>query len=141
MGNLKKILLSVSIACGASFSASAQCESYTMDWNALSSDYNPQPEWLKDAKFGIYLHWGVYSVPAYSYEWYPRHMFMPSRKEYAYHKAHYGDPAEFGYEKLVPMFTAEKFDAKEWVDLFQKAGAKFGGQVAGSEARCAQGVQ
>lgn len=130
MGNLKKILLSVSIACGASFSASAQCESYTMDWNALSSDYNPQPEWLKDAKFGIYLHWGVYSVPAYSYEWYPRHMFMPSRKEYAYHKAHYGDPAEFGYEKLVPMFTAEKFDAKEWVDLFQKAGAKFGGQVA-----------
>ena len=57
-------------------------------------------------------------------------MFMETRKEYKYHKEHYGDPKDFGYEKLVPLFTAEKFDAKEWVDLFQKAGAKFAGQVA-----------
>ena len=112
--------------------ANAQCENYKMNWKAISdkTDYNREPDWLKDAKFGIYLHWGVYSVPAYSYEWYPRHMFMETRKEYKYHKEHYGDPKDFGYEKLVPLFTAEKFDAKEWVDLFQKAGAKFAGQVA-----------
>lgn len=112
--------------------ANAQCENCKMNWKAISdkTDYNREPDWLKDAKFGIYLHWGVYSVPAYSYEWYPRHMFMETRKEYKYHKEHYGDPKDFGYEKLVPLFTAEKFDAKEWVDLFQKAGAKFAGQVA-----------
>lgn len=79
---------------------------------------------VERCKFGIYLHWGVYSVPAYSYEWYSRHMFMESRKEYQYHKEHYGDPREFGYDKLVPLFRAEHFNAKEWVDLFQQRRCK-----------------
>ena len=110
----------------------AQCENYKMNWTKISdeSQYSAEPEWLKDAKFGIYCHWGVYSVPAYSYEWYPRLMFMENRKEYKYHKEHYGDPKEVGYEALVPMFKAEKFNAREWVDLFQQAGAKFAGPVA-----------
>ena len=128
---IKRCLL-LMFLCGFSFYAKAQCESYKKDWRAISEEfsYNREPEWLKDAKFGIYLHWGVYSVPAYSYEWYPRHMFMETRKEYQYHKEHYGDPKEFGYDKLVPLFKAEHFNAREWVDLFQQAGAKFGGQVA-----------
>lgn len=132
MKKLKNIALAVALACGAVIPASAQSESYKLDWKRLAKEnnYHSEAEWLRDAKFGIYLHWGVYSVPAYSYEWYPRHMFMPNRKEYAYHKEHYGNPKEFGYDKLVPLFKAEHFDAKEWVDLFQKAGAKFGGQVA-----------
>ena len=118
------------LLCTLSFQASAQSESYKKNWKSLSKEnaYNREPDWLKDAKFGIYLHWGVYSVPAYSYEWYSRHMFMESRKEYQYHKEHYGDPREFGYDKLVPLFRAEHFNAKEWVDLFQRAGAKFGEQ-------------
>jgi alpha-L-fucosidase len=115
-----------------SFKGNAQYENYKMDWGKISKEaqYNAEPEWLKDAKFGIYCHWGVYSVPAYSYEWYPRLMFMENRKEYKYHKEHYGDPKEVGYEVLVPMFKAEKFNAREWVNLFQKAGAKFAGPVA-----------
>lgn len=123
--------LLLGLLCLATY-ANAQYESYKKDWKSISEEfgYNREPDWLKDAKFGIYLHWGVYSVPAYSYEWYPRHMFMESRKEYQYHKEHYGDPKEFGYDKLVPLFTAEHFNAREWVDLFQRAGAKFGGQVA-----------
>lgn len=114
------------------FSGMAQCENYKMDWERISkeSQFCAEPEWLKDAKFGIYCHWGVYSVPAYSYEWYPRLMFMENRKEYKYHKEHYGDPKAVGYEVLVPMFKAEKFNAREWVDLFQQAGAKFAGPVA-----------
>ena len=90
----------------------AQFENYKMDWTKISneSQYNSEPEWLKDAKFGIYFHWGVYSVPAYSYEWYPRLMFMENRKEYKYHKEHYGDPKKVGYEALVPLFKAEKFN-------------------------------
>lgn len=129
---MKRLLISAVASLAVAGVVSAQSENYTMDWKAITSSvsYNPEPEWLKDAKFGIYCHWGVYSVPAYSYEWYPRHMFMKERKEYAYHKEHYGDPAEVGYEALVPMFTAEKFDAREWVDLFHKAGARFAGPVA-----------
>ena len=127
----RKCLLLILLSC-LILQVNAQCESYKKDWKALSKDYsyNSDPEWLKDAKFGIYLHWGVYSIPAYSYEWYSRHMFMESRKEYQYHKQHFGDPKEFGYDKLVPLFTAEHYNAREWVDLFQRAGAKFGGQVA-----------
>ena len=129
--NVRKYLCLV-LMCGFSIYLKAQCESYKMNWDSISEKYhyNREPEWLKDAKFGIYLHWGVYSVPAYSYEWYPRHMFMETRKEYQYHKEHYGDPKYFGYDKLVPLFKAEHFNAREWVDLFQRAGAKFGGQVA-----------
>lgn len=114
------------------FNGRAQYENCKMDWGKISTEsiYNAEPEWLKDAKFGIYCHWGVYSVPAFSYEWYPRLMFMKNRKEYKYHKEHYGDPKEHGYEELVPLFKAENFNAREWVDLFQKAGVKFAGVVA-----------
>lgn len=127
----KKLLLTTTLAFSC-LAMNAQCENYKMNWKSISENlnYKSEPDWLRDAKFGIYLHWGVYSVPAYSYEWYPRHMFINTRKEYKYHMEHYGDPKDFGYEKLVPLFTAEKFDAKVWVDLFQRAGAKFAGQVA-----------
>ena len=128
---MKNLLFFLVLSIYAS-SAKAQYETYKMDWSKISDEqnYNSEPEWLKDAKFGIYFHWGVYSVPAYSYEWYPRHMFMESRKEYHFHKAKYGDPKEVGYDALIPFFKAEHFNAREWVDLFQKAGAKFAGPVA-----------
>lgn len=128
---MKNLFLIVSLSL-LPLKGAAQCEKYTMDWEKISSEsqYSAEPEWLKDAKFGIYCHWGVYSVPAYSYEWYPRLMFMEGRKEYKYHKEHYGDPKEVGYDALVPLFKAEHFNAREWVDLFQKAGAKFAGPVA-----------
>ena len=83
------------------------------------------PEWFKDAKFGIFIHWGVYSVPAFGNEWYPRNMYLPRSKEFAHHVATYGPHSEFGYKDFIPMFTAEHFDAAQWVDLFQQAGAKY----------------
>ena len=131
MGNIRQAAAAVVLGLAVA-SAAAQSENYTMDWSAIpeATGYSPEPEWLKDAKFGIYCHWGVYSVPEFSYEWYPRHMFMPGRKEYAFHKEHYGDPSSAGYEALVPMFTAPEFDPREWADLFQMAGAKFAGPVA-----------
>jgi hypothetical protein len=55
-------------------SCQEQQPKYSADWESLSQ-VNPVPEWFKDAKFGIYFHWGVYSVPAYSNEWYPRNMY------------------------------------------------------------------
>ncbi len=104
---------------------------YTADWESLKK-HNPAPEWFRDAKFGIYFHWGVYSVPAFGSEWYPRNMHNKSgaSPEYKHHAETYGEPTKFGYPDFVPMFKAEKFDPDEWAELFEKAGARFAGPVA-----------
>ncbi|MBD0286846.1 MAG: alpha-L-fucosidase [Flavisolibacter sp.] len=88
------------------------------------------PEWFKDTKFGIYFHWGVYTVPAFNSEWYSRSMYVPDTGPYKHHKATYGSQEEFGYKDFIPLFKAEYFNADEWVDLFARAGAKFAGPVA-----------
>jgi alpha-L-fucosidase len=102
---------------------------YKADWKSLRK-HNPAPEWFRDAKFGIYFHWGVYSVPAFANEWYPRNMHNKNSGEYKHHVQKYGEPTEFGYHNFVPMFKAEKFNADEWAELFEKAGARFAGLVA-----------
>lgn len=96
-------------------------------WQALASE---PPEWYEDAKFGIYFHWGVYSVPAHHSEWYSRNMYNPETTIYEHHVETYGPVHEFGYKDFVPMFRAESFDADAWVDLFARAGARFTGPVA-----------
>ena len=102
---------------------------YEANWDSLSK-HDPAPDWFRDDKFGIYFHWGVYSVPAFGSEWYPRHMHAKDSKEHKHHVEKYGPVDEFGYEDFVPQFTGENFDADEWCDLFQKSGAKFVGPVA-----------
>jgi alpha-L-fucosidase len=102
---------------------------YEETWESLAQ-HNEQPEWFQDAKLGIYFHWGVYSVPAYGDEWYPRWMHFESRDEYKHHLQKYGHPSEFGYHDFVPMFKAENFNSEEWAELFKKAGARFAGPVA-----------
>lgn len=99
--------------------------------------HNAAPEWFRDAKLGIYAHWGIYSVPAFGDEWYPSWMWMKdwpaypkAAKYYEYHMKHYGGPKKFPYHKFADLFTAEKFDAEEWAELYQKAGARFAGPVA-----------
>jgi alpha-L-fucosidase len=93
------------------------------DWNSLAA-YRA-PDWFRDAKFGIFLHWGVYSVPAFANEWYSRNMYIPTNTAYKHHVETYGPPDKFGYKDFIPMFRAEHFDANAWVDLFQRAGAKY----------------
>lgn len=102
---------------------------YTPDWGSLGK-HNESPEWFKNAKLGIYFHWGVYSVPAFDTEWYPRNMHFKDHKVYKHHLEKYGELSEFGYHDFVPMFKAEKFNAKEWAQLFKDAGAQFAGPVA-----------
>ena len=98
---------------------------YSPDWESLS-DYTV-PEWYTNAKFGIFIHWGVYSVPAFGTgsEWYPRNMYVRGSADYEHHIAAYGPHAKFGYKDFVPMFTAEKFDADQWAELFSEAGARY----------------
>lgn len=83
------------------------------------------PEWYLDAKFGIFIHWGVYSVPAYDNEWYPRHMYVKGHHVYEHHLKTYGPQDKFGYKDFIPMFTAEKWQPREWAKLFKEAGAKY----------------
>lgn len=135
---LKYTLLSVGIATLAAYvvagrphAVAAASKPYQPTWNSLRNISTPQ--WLKDGKFGIYTHWGVYSVPAFGRNgtWYANAVYTrpdsPQRKHY---EATYGPLEKFGYKDFIPMFTAEKFNADEWADLFEKAGARFAGPVA-----------
>ncbi|MCQ4088628.1 alpha-L-fucosidase [Saccharibacillus sp. JS10] len=93
------------------------------NWESLSQFEVPQ--WYKQAKFGIFIHWGVYSVPAFESEWYSRNMYMEESPCFDHHIKTYGKHSEFGYKDFIPMFKAEKFDASEWAELFQQSGAKY----------------
>jgi len=106
-----------------------QAENYQPNWDSLAR-HQAAPEWLKDAKLGIYFHWGPYAVPAYGSEWYPRHMHDKGHHVHRHHVKTYGDPAEFAYHDFIPQFTGEHFDPEEWAELFQKAGARYAGPVA-----------
>ncbi|ABF39905.1 Alpha-L-fucosidase [Candidatus Koribacter versatilis Ellin345] len=98
------------------------------DWNSLKQ--MKVPDWFRDAKFGIFIHWGAYSVPAWGNEWYPRNMYQKKEPEFAHHIEIYGPQNKFGYKDFLPQFTGDKFDADQWADLFRRAGAKYVIEVA-----------
>jgi alpha-L-fucosidase len=94
------------------------------DWGSLEA-YKP-PQWYQDAKFGIFIHWGVYSVAAYGNEWYPRNMYAGGAdKTYRHHVATWGPTDRFGYKDLIPRFKAEHWDPDAWAKLFRDAGARY----------------
>lgn len=92
-------------------------------WESLKANYKV-PEWYKEAKFGLCMHWGLYSVPAYHNEWYEKHMYGTPFIA-AWHVQHFGEQDKFGYKDFIPMFTAEKFDPEAWAELIKKSGARF----------------
>ncbi len=120
-------------------------QDFQPDFESLEK-VNPVPEWFKDAKFGIYFHWGVYSVPAFANEWYPRNMYIDGSKENKHHIEVYGTPSDWPYNNFItgandrqgnfvqfaPRLKSDggNFDPDEWAQLFADAGAKFAGPVA-----------
>lgn len=96
---------------------------YKDDWQSLSG--HKTPAWYVRDKFGIFIHWGIYSVPAYGNEWYARSMYTEGSREFEHHRRTYGDQKTFGYKDFIPLFKAERFDAAEWIALFRDAGARF----------------
>ena len=96
---------------------------YKDTWESLSK-YRV-PDWYRKTKFGIFIHWGVFSVPAFGNEWYPRNMYIKGSPEFEHHVKTYGPHKEFGYKNFVPMFTAPNFDPQKWADLFEEAGAEY----------------
>ena len=103
-----------------------------ISWETLNT-HKASPEWFADAKLGVYFHWGLYSVPAWGSEWYPRFMYTSDRKGWGedvfeYHRKTYGDSVH--YHDFIPKWKAPKFNAKQWVDMFEDMGAKFIGAIA-----------
>lgn len=96
---------------------------FRADWESLSNYQAPQ--WYEDAKFGIFIHWGLYSVPAFANEWYPRNMYQHGSQEFLHQIATYGPQNKFGYKDFIPMFKAEHYDPQAWARLFRDAGAKY----------------
>ncbi len=96
---------------------------YSDNWESLSQF--EMPGWFKKAKFGIFIHWGLYSIPAFNNEWYSRNMYIQGTPEYEHHIATYGPHKDFGYKDFIPLFKAEKFNPKEWASLLKEAGARY----------------
>lgn len=96
------------------------------NWDKLKKS---TPDWFRDAKFGLFFHWGPYSVPAYKNEWYSRNMYAKKYAINRYHEETYGKVSEFGYKDFYPMMTGDKFDPEEWAELVERSGAKYAGPV------------
>ena len=124
------------VACNSSKNPKSNLESvasplgtevFQPEWENMAQNYR-FPEWFRDGKFGIFIHWGVYSVPAFTNEWYPRNMYQKNSDDsavYKYHIDKYGPQDKFGYKDFIPMFKAEKFNAEQWAALFKASGAKY----------------
>ncbi len=92
-------------------------------WESLRDTYT-LPAWFHQAKFGIFIHWGLYSIPAHHNEWYERHMYQDPA-DIKWHTEHYGPPDKFGYKDFIPLFKPVNYHADEWIALFQRAGARY----------------
>lgn len=96
---------------------------YKPEWSSLMNA--PVPKWFAEKKLGIFIHWGVYSVPANSNEWYSRNMYREGDPAYEHHLKTYGPHKDFGYKDFIPLFKAERFDASGWIKLFKDTGAGY----------------
>jgi alpha-L-fucosidase len=118
---MKKTIL----ICSLFFALAANAQVYQPDWGSL--DKRPVPAWFRDAKFGIFIHWGVYSVPGWSTkgnyaEWYQYGLQTTDSARMKFHKAKFGDRS---YYDLANDFKAELFNPDEWARLFERSGAKY----------------
>lgn len=112
------MFVAVSIGAGAA--------TYEANWESIDS--RPNPAWFSEAKFGIFIHWGVYSVPAWGpkgkyAEWYWHDMQNKDGDTWKFHESTYG--ADVQYQDFAPLFKAEMYDPAHWADIFKRSGAKY----------------
>ncbi len=91
-------------------------------WESLEGGYQV-PEWFRDAKFGIWAHWGPQCQPEQG-DWYARNMYIPTQAHFKYHQEHYGHQSVFGFKDIIHIWKAEEFDPEKLIALYKKAGAK-----------------
>ena len=95
---------------------------YQPQWESLKK--HKTPEWFRNAKFGIWAHWGPQCVEG-SGDWMAREMYMEGTYAYNYHKEHYGHPSEFGFKDILPLFKAEKWDPDKLIERYKRLGAQY----------------
>ena len=95
---------------------------FTNTWQSLKQYRCPQ--WFRDAKFGVWAHWGPQSVPMHG-DWYARRMYEEGSEYYQYHLEHYGHPSEFGYKDIIELWKAENWDPDRLMKLYKRMGARF----------------
>ena len=118
---MKRSLLAV---CAALCTMSASAAPAPFTPNAESLNTYTAPDWFRDAKFGIWSHWGPQSVPRAG-DWYARNMYIYGSPQYQHHLKNYGHPSKFGYKDIIPLWKAEKFDPEALMALYKAAGAKY----------------
>lgn len=96
---------------------------FQASWDSLKQ--YTVPVWYQDAKFGIFIHWGLYAVPAFGNEWYPRNMYLQESEEFKHHVETHGSHIQFGYKDFIPLFKAEKYDPDHWAEIFKQSGARY----------------
>lgn len=127
--SMKQVMLTAFIVLTQTITASAQNEKQPITKGSFSptmqsfKEYK-YPEWFRDAKFGIWAHWGPQAVPRQG-DWYARQMYQEGSADYKYHLAHYGHPSKFGYKDIIPLWKAERWNPEKLMALYKKAGAKY----------------
>lgn len=125
--NLTKLV----VIGGLLLSSQIQAQEKELSWKELATQYEC-PEWFRDAKFGIWFHWGPQAVPEQGGGWYARHMYMQDvgrqkfgKMAYLYHNLTYGHPSEFGFKDVINSWKAENFDAEALINFSKENGAKY----------------
>ncbi len=116
------LLISISVAAVVLQGCASKAKPFDATWESLQQ--YQAPEWFRDAKFGIWAHWGPQAVPGQG-DWYARRMYLQGDGAYNYHVKTYGHPSEFGYKDIIPLWKAEKWDPDTLMSLYKKAGAKY----------------
>ncbi|BAM03794.1 alpha-L-fucosidase [Phycisphaera mikurensis] len=110
-------------APGAAHAPDAGAGRFEATWASLGQF--EIPDWYRDAKLGIFIHWGVASVPAYKSEWYPKWMYQRDSEFFAYHAETHGPQGTFGFKDFIPGFTMSAWDPAAWAELFEASGARY----------------
>jgi alpha-L-fucosidase len=96
---------------------------FEADWGSLQAGYRV-PDWFRDAKFGLWAHWGAQCVPEAG-DWYARQMYLQGHPQYEHHLRHFGHPADVGFIEVQNRWKGENWDPDALLDLYQRAGAKY----------------
>jgi alpha-L-fucosidase len=125
---IRRCILSLMFITGFTFSSYAQQQNGGSEGPFKPSDESLKqyqyPEWFRDAKFGIWAHWGPQAVPRQG-DWYAKRMYQEGNPAYKYHLEHYGHPSEFGFKDIIPLWKAEKWDPDKLMELYKKTGARY----------------
>ena len=116
------LLISILILCSQQIKAQTQPEKFQPNWESLQQ--YEAPEWFRDAKFGIWAHWGPQCQPEAG-DWYGRFMYDEGNWKYNWHLQKYAHPSEFGFKDVMNFWKAEKWDPEKLVALYKRAGAKY----------------